>query len=74
MSTTATYGVTGMTCDHCVHAVTDEVSAIPGVREVEIELVAGGTSTVRVVSEEPLSDDTVRGAVDEAGYELAATP
>lgn len=74
MSTTATYGVTGMTCGHCVHAVTDEVSAIPGVRDVEIELVAGGTSTVHVMSEEPLSDDTVREAVDEAGYELAATP
>jgi copper chaperone CopZ len=75
MSTTATYRVTGMTCDHCVRAVTDEVSAIPGVRDVEVELVAGGESTVRVVSEESLPEDTVREAVDEAGYELAgATP
>jgi copper chaperone CopZ len=75
MSTTATYRVTGMTCDHCVRAVTDEMAAIPGVRDVEVELVAGGESTVRVVSEDALSEDTVREAVDEAGYQLAgATP
>ena len=74
MSSTATYGVTGMTCGHCVQAVTDEITALPGVRDVEIELVAGGTSTVRVVSDEPLVEDTVREAVDEAGYELAGTP
>ena len=74
MSTTATYGVTGMTCGHCVQAVTDEITALPGVRDVEIELVARGTSTVRVVSDEPLVEDTVREAVDEAGYELAGTP
>ncbi|HET9945178.1 MAG TPA: cation transporter [Actinomycetes bacterium] len=71
MSTTATYRVTGMTCDHCVRAVTDEVSAIPGVRGVEVDLVAGGESTVRVFSEDALSDDTVSAAVDEAGYQLA---
>jgi copper chaperone len=75
MSTTATYRVTGMTCDHCVRAVTDEVSAIPGVRDVDVDLVAGGESTVRVVSEDALAEDTVREAVDEAGYQLAgATP
>jgi copper chaperone CopZ len=73
MSTTATFRVTGMTCDHCVRAVTDEVSAIPGVRDVEVDLVAGGESTVRVVSEDALSEDTVREAVDEAGYQLAGS-
>jgi copper chaperone CopZ len=58
-----------------VRAVTDEVSAIPGVRDVEVDLVAGGESAVRVVSETDLSEDTVREAVDEAGYQLAgATP
>ncbi len=71
MSSTAIYRVTGMTCDHCVRAVTDEVSAIPGVSDVEIQLVAGGTSKVRVVSEQPLPETSVREAVDEAGYELA---
>ena len=57
MTSTTTYDVIGMTCAHCVQAVTDEVSAIRGVRDVDIELVAGGTSTVRVVSEEPLAAD-----------------
>ena len=71
MSSTAIYRVIGMTCDHCVRAVTDEMSAIPGVRDVEVDLVAGGESTVRVVSEDALADDTVRQAVDEAGYQLA---
>ena len=71
MSTTATYRVTGMTCDHCVRAVTDEMSAIPGVRDVEVDLLAGGDTTLPVVSEDDLSEDTVREAVDEAGYQLA---
>ena len=73
MSSTAIYRVTGMTCDHCVRAVTAEVAAIPGVRDVEVDLVAGGTSAVRVVSAEPLAEDIVREAVDEAGYELAGS-
>lgn len=73
MTSTATYDVTGMTCAHCVRAVTDEVSAIPGVRGVDIDLVAGGTSAVRVVSEQPLPEQTVRDAIDEAGYELVGT-
>lgn len=73
MSSTAIYRVAGMTCDHCVRAVTAEVAAIPGVRDVEVDLVAGGTSAVRVVSTEPLPADTVRDAVDEAGYELAGS-
>ena len=73
MTSTTTYDVVGMTCAHCVQAVSDEVSAIHGVRDVDIELVAGGTSTVRVVSDEPLTVDAVREAVDEAGYELVGT-
>ena len=74
MASTATYDVTGMTCAHCVQAVTDEVSAIPGVRDVDVELVAGGTSVVTVVSAAPLPEQTVRDAIDEAGYELVGTP
>ena len=73
MTSTTTYDVVGLTCAHCVQAVTDEVAAIRGVRDVEIELVAGGTSTVRVVSEAQLTVDEVRSAVDEAGYELVGT-
>jgi copper chaperone CopZ len=68
---TATYHVTGMTCGHCVTAVTEELSALDGVTGVDVALVAGGTSTVTVTSDAPLRADTVRAAVDEAGYELA---
>lgn len=70
MSTTTTYAVSGMTCGHCVNAVTEELQSLPGVREVSVDLTAGGTSSVRVVSDSPLPEDAVRAAVDEAGYEL----
>ena len=68
---TSTYTVTGMTCGHCVSSVTEELTALPGVRNVEVDLVAGGDSTVTVTSEQPLEEDAVRAAVDEAGYALA---
>jgi copper chaperone len=73
MATTTDYTVTGMTCEHCVAAVTSELSALPGVRSVDVDLVAGGASTVTVTSEGPLREDAVRDAVDEAGYELVDT-
>nr|WP_221376936.1 cation transporter [Actinoplanes polyasparticus] len=68
MAVTSTYTVTGMTCGHCVQAVTGELSALPGVDDVQIDLASGA---VTVTSEAPLADDAVRAAVDEAGYELA---
>lgn len=71
--TTTTYTVTGMTCGHCVGAVTKELSGLPGVIEVAIDLVPDGGSAVTVSSEEPLAEDAVRAAVDEAGYDLAGT-
>ncbi|HEX6197845.1 MAG TPA: copper ion binding protein [Jiangellaceae bacterium] len=67
--TTTTYQVKGMTCGHCVSAVTSEVSAIAGVSDVQVDLEAG---TVTVTADQPLSEDTVREAVDEAGYELVS--
>ncbi len=73
MTTALSYGVTGMTCEHCVRAVTDELTELPGVRDVEVDLVVGGTSPVRVVSDGPLTDSAVRDAVDEAGYVLVGT-
>jgi copper chaperone len=72
--TTASFAVSGMTCGHCVHAVTEEVSKLPGVSGVDIALVAGGVSTVTVTSSVALDTERVRDAVDEAGYELAGTP
>ncbi len=68
---TQTFSVLGMTCDHCVAAVTAEVSRVPGVRDVTVELVPGALSSVTVASDLPVSEDDVRAAVDEAGYDLA---
>ena len=73
MTTTNTYSVTGMTCAHCVTAVTGEVGALSGVQSVSVDLVAGGTSTVRITSDSPLDPDAVRAAVDEAGYVAVAS-
>lgn len=70
---TQTYPVTGLTCDHCVHAVSSEIKGIPGVTDVAVNLVAGGTSTLTVASEAPLDDAAVAAALDEAGdYQLAS--
>jgi copper chaperone len=62
--TETTYAVTGMTCGHCAAAVTAEVSAVPGVVQVEVSVESG---TV-VVRGDEVSDEQVRAAVDEAGY------
>ena len=67
MSTTATYTVSGMTCGHCVSSVTEEVTSIPGVTDVQVDLKSGA---VTVISEAPLEEAAVKAAVDEAGYEL----
>ena len=69
---TTTYIVRGMTCGHCVNAVTTELSAIPGVLDVAIQLVESGDSPVTVTSDVELELEAVRAAVDEAGYELIA--
>jgi len=74
MSTTSTqsYGVSGLTCGHCVSAVTEEVKAIPGVTAVSVDLVAGGTSALTLTAEQPVTDDIVAAALEEAGdYQLA---
>lgn len=69
-----TYLVSGMTCDHCVSAVTAEVSQLDGVDTVTVDLNAGGDSRVTVTSGVPLDEAVVRAAVDEAGYQLTGTP
>ncbi len=66
--TTSTYTVTGMTCDHCVSAVTQELSDITGVTKVSIQLASG---QVTVESDAALDQAAVAAAVDEAGYALA---
>ncbi len=64
---TRTYTVEGMSCEHCVRAVTGEVSRVPGVTGVEVDLAAG---TVTVTGD-PIDDAAVAAAVDEAGYTVA---
>lgn len=70
---TQTFSVNGMTCGHCVHAVTSELKELPGVDDVSVDLVAGGTSTVTVSSAAPVSDADVAAALDEAGAYTLAT-
>ncbi|MET4781141.1 heavy-metal-associated domain-containing protein [Glaciihabitans sp. UYNi722] len=67
------YLVDGMTCNHCVSSVTEELSAIDGVDSVSVDLNAGGTSRVMVVSSQPVPLDSVRAAVTEAGYALVTS-
>jgi copper chaperone len=61
-----TYTVTGMTCEHCVNAVSSEVGRIQGVEMVDVDLATGHVT----VTGEGFADEQVRDAVDEAGYEL----
>ena len=65
--TTATYQVTGMTCGHCVRAVSEELKNLDGVRDVTVDLRPGAASVVTVSSEAPLTATAVAAALDEAG-------
>ncbi|WP_428962398.1 heavy-metal-associated domain-containing protein [Micromonospora fluostatini] len=64
---TTSYQVQGMTCGHCVQAVSTEVGAVDGVSDVQVDLATG---RVTVTSERPVDPAAVRAAVDEAGYEV----
>ena len=70
MSTTneRTYTVQGMTCSHCVLSVREEVSDVAGVDQVDVELATGRLT----VAGDGFSDDAVRSAVSEAGYEVVS--
>jgi copper chaperone len=72
---TRTLSVTGMTCQHCVAAVNDELRALDGVTGVDIALEPEGVSTVTVTAGREITDDQVATALDEAGeYRLVDTP
>jgi len=64
-----TIAVAGMTCDHCVRAVTAEVSKIAGVERVDVDLAGG---TVTVASDEPVDHEAFAAAIEEAGYEVVS--
>jgi copper chaperone len=61
------YAVSGLTCGHCVAAVTAELTALAGVTDVHVDLVAGDISTLTVVSEPPIDDGQVETALTAAG-------
>jgi copper chaperone CopZ len=67
---TTTFRVEGMTCDHCQHAVTSEVAAVPGVEGVTVDVPTG---TVTVSATQPVDRADIAVAVDEAGYTLLAS-
>jgi copper ion binding protein len=67
--TARTYTVRGMTCGHCVAAVTEEVSGVSGVTAVEVDLDSG---RLDVTADGPIDDAAIAAAVDEAGYEVVS--
>lgn len=69
MSASSTFTVSGMTCEHCVASVKEEVSEIPGVTAVEVDLESG---RLVVVAPDPVDPALVRAAVDDAGYTVTA--
>lgn len=68
---TQSYTVQGMTCQHCVSSVTEEVSEIAGVTGVSVDLASGGLTITTDDDTQPIPDEAVRAAVEEAGYQLA---
>ena len=67
MSTT-TVTVTGMSCGHCATSVREEISDIPGVQAVDVDLASGN---VTIDSDNAIEATAIRTAVEDAGYRLA---
>jgi copper chaperone CopZ len=68
-ATVSEYIITGMVCQHCVSAVTQELSAIESVTDVQVDLATG---QVTVTSDGPVDDAAVRAAIEEVGYEISS--
>ena len=67
------FPLTGLTCGHCVGAITTELRAVPGVTDVQIDLVVGGTSALSVTADKAITDAELTAALEEAGeYQLAS--
>ncbi|WP_251041696.1 heavy-metal-associated domain-containing protein [Arthrobacter sp. ISL-30] len=64
--------VAGMTCGHCVSSVSEELEALTGVENVDVDLNSGGVSTVTITSTKELSPAEIGEAVAEAGYLVVA--
>ncbi|MHA7241527.1 heavy-metal-associated domain-containing protein [Arthrobacter sp. TMS1-12-1] len=69
----ADFALTGLTCGSCASRVSGAVTALEGVRDVRIDLVPGGTSTLSVISAEPVNSSAIASAVEKAGYRLLAS-
>ena len=67
MSDTKTYNVPGIHCGHCAAAIKEEISSVAGVDAVDVDLDA----KVVTIRGEALSDEALREAIEEAGYEAA---
>lgn len=67
-----TVAISGMTCGHCVMSVKEEISALPGVTGVDVELVVGGLSTATVTAQRELTVPEISEAVAEAGYTVVS--
>jgi copper chaperone len=65
---TRSIAVTGMTCDHCANAVRAEISKLPGITGVDVDIATGA---VRITGDPLPGDASLREAVEEAGYEFA---
>jgi copper chaperone len=70
VATTSTYAVTGMSCEHCVASVREEIGKLDAVTGVDVELAIG---VVTVHSDRPVDPAAVSEAVDEAGYEVVSS-
>lgn len=64
-TTTRTYAVPGVSCDHCKHAIESEVSTVDGVVVVEVDVEA------KIVTVSGGDDAAIRAAIDDAGYDIA---
>ena len=68
MSSTTTYTVVGMTCEHCERSAREEIEEIPAVTAVDVDRSSGA---VTVTASAPIAVERIRAAVTEAGYRLA---
>ena len=67
--TEQTYRVPDVSCEHCVRAITSELTKLPGVRQVGVDL---DTKLVTVEHDGSVTDAQLRGGIEEAGYDIAA--
>jgi copper ion binding protein len=66
---TTTLTVIGMTCEHCVRSVLEELTKLDGVSDVDVDLASGN---VTLHASAPVEPDALRAAVEEAGYEVSS--